>query len=775
MPPLHLKCHCHFQSITLFKRLLLSTTTKTTTHIPANTKKIDLIRNIGIIAHIDAGKTTTTERILAMVGLTKRTGNVDNGDTVMDFLEEERNRGITIQSASITFTYKDHTINLIDTPGHVDFGSEVDSSLGALDAAILLIDSSAGVQAQTMRVFQQAKENNLPLLIFLNKLDKIGSSIPNSLRSIRRNLSPSTVPIQGVVSSTANSYNIVNLIDQPFKIGTKDDDEITTKQSQLQLQHHHKQRQTMLESLSMFDDSILDLHTSSQSIPTTMLKKAIKSLTEKRAIYPVIFGSSITGLGITELMDSVIDYLPNPPPIHNPVTAKDTTAAAPAALIFKATLDPHSGPLAHTRTLSHPLKQGMSVWNGRTGKQGRIQSIHSIRADTYDPPLTEAAPPNSIVLIKGLKDFRSGDHLYLKGPLKKNGQQQQNENVKQNEKDKSVLSMTVIVDVEENEAKLREDLQRIAFEDPSLKVMLNVETGRHVLSGMGELHLEVVRKRISVPVTCGPLRLEVREILCKDVQCYTYSEGNCVLNFSVKRRCDQNTTGTTIGTTTTVTTKAPKIYQEPPDLHAELVKDVVMLSLDQGILEGYPIIGVDSISLTLGDGFAKLSEIELRNFVLRGMRSLLRSSTILLGDPLMRVKIWGDGGGVFLSGPLIKRIHSVMEGEVDLIEEGVTDVEGTLGVDDEVYDVYDVYGRDRGSGTGHGCGRDGQILETKPTTTTKTTTTITAFIPLKNLLGFSDTLRGISSGMASFSMEPWGYKIRGFNNSSSAGAGASMP
>lgn len=629
-------------------------------------KEGEAIRNIGIIAHIDAGKTTTTERILAMVGITKRPGNVDNGDTVMDFLEEERDRGITIQSASITFSYNNTLINLIDTPGHVDFGSEVDSSLRVLDAAILLIDSSAGVQAQTLRVFQQAKENKLPLLIFINKLDKVGSSIPKSLSSIVKNLSSSIVPIQVVHN---NHQNIIDLLSNE----TLDD---------------HKQ---MLENLSMFDDEILHLYTSSQNIPLSLLKTVIRKLTIERRIYPVLFGSSIKGLGIKQLMDSVIDYLPSP-------TSNDTKDDA---IIFKTILDPHSGPLAHTRIFSPPLSQGMFVWNKRNAKSYRIQSLHSIMADSYEK--VDKVGPNRIVLIKGLKDFKSGDSLSIK--------KLENPTITHdfNPKDQSVLSMSVIVDDESDEKKLKEDLEKIAFEDPSIKISLNMETGRHLISGMGELHLEIASKRITVPVTFGPLRLEIKELLMDDIYDFTYWEGNSSLKFSIKSFCPLEATSKEA---------ALKIIQNPPDLHANIVRDSIILSLDQGILDGYPIINVLEVKIDIKCDNS--GEQELRNLTLRGMNSLLLNCSLKIGDPLMRVEVRIPS---INSGPIIKRIHSIMEGEIENLLEG---------------------------------GGDGSVdhMDDEPISI------IQAKIPLKNLLGFSKILRGLTSGLGSFSMEPIGYKAR---------------
>jgi elongation factor G len=465
---------------------------------------LDKIRNIGIMAHIDAGKTTTTERILYYTGRTYKMGEVHEGAAVMDWMEQEQERGITITSAATTCEWLDHRINIIDTPGHVDFTVEVERSLRVLDGAIALFDSVAGVEPQSETVWRQADKYHVPRIAYINKMDRIGADFERGVQTMVDRLAAHPVPIQLPIGAESDFRGLVDLVEMKAIVYK---DELGKEQDVIEIPPELADevaaaREHLLEEVSHYDDELLELILEEQEIPVALLKSAIRKATLQIALTPVLCGSSFKNKGVQLLLDAVIDYLPSPldvPPVEGiePAGKSSTNGGGErvvrnasdddpfAALAFKIMADPYVGKLTYFRVYSGKLEAGSRILNVSTGRTERIGRILIMQANEREEVGEVYA--GDIAAAVGIKQVATGDTLAAP--------------------DKPIILETIVfpepvikVAIEPktkaDQEKMSTALGRLAEEDPTFQVRTNEETGQTEISGMGELHLEVLVDRM---------------------------------------------------------------------------------------------------------------------------------------------------------------------------------------------------------------------------------------------------------------------------------------
>lgn len=458
---------------------------------------LDRIRNIGIIAHIDAGKTTTTERILFYTGRTHRIGNVDAGTTVTDWMAQERERGITITAAAVTCFWRDFQINIVDTPGHIDFTAEVQRSLRVLDGGVVVFDAVAGVEPQSETVWRQARGFGVPLVAFINKMDKLGADFAHAVETIRERLSANPVAIQWPIGSEANFRGAIDLLEMRAilwsdDLGEKPEfAEIPPELEDVALEA----RERAVEQIVETDDELVALYLEGQEIPSGRLRQALRRATLAGQLNPVLCGSALRNKGVQPLLDAVVDYLPSPldvPPMEgvNPYTQKvEERRADPgapfAALVFKIATDPYVGRLAYFRVYSGRVKVGSRVLNASKRHRERIGKLLRMSAD-HRQEIQELGA-GDIGATLGLKDTSTGETLCApNGPIIL-------ESISFPE---PVISVAIEPRTTADQERLAEGLQRLADEDPTFVIRVDENTGQTLIWGMGELHLEILTDRL---------------------------------------------------------------------------------------------------------------------------------------------------------------------------------------------------------------------------------------------------------------------------------------
>ncbi|MBE9505329.1 MAG: elongation factor G [Chloroflexi bacterium] len=490
---------------------------------------LDKVRNMGVIAHIDAGKTTVTERILHHTGRTYKIGGVDEGTAVMDWMDQERERGITITSAATTCQWSDYRINLIDTPGHVDFTAEVERSLRVLDGGVVVLDAVAGVEAQSEMVWRQADRYRVARICFVNKMDRVGADFYRTVSMIESRLNATAVPIQLPLGIEGEFRGMIDLIEEkslifeegaqgPVSVGDIPDSE---------RDNVARYRHAMIEKLAENDDAILLPYLEGQDIPVALLRESVRRLTVANRIVPVLCGSALKGKGVRPLLDAITWYLPSPldaPDVIglDPRTSKEIVCSASdeeplAALAFKVVSDPFMGRLTYVRIYSGRMESGAQVLNAVKGKRERIGRLYLMHANRREE-VTEA-DAGSIVAAVGLRGSSTGDTLCSPArPVVF-------EAIRFAE---PVLSMAIEPKSKSDGDKVEDVLGKLADEDPSFKVRQDSETGQALIMGMGELHLEVMVDRMArefgVQVNVGKPRVAYREAITRAVQ----SEGRFV-------------------------------------------------------------------------------------------------------------------------------------------------------------------------------------------------------------------------------------------------------
>jgi elongation factor G len=462
--------------------------------------ELSKLRNIGIMAHIDAGKTTTTERILYYTGRTHKMGEVHEGAAVMDWMEQEQERGITITSAATASVWKDHRINIIDTPGHVDFTVEVERSLRVLDGAIALFDSVAGVEPQSETVWRQADKYRVPRIAYINKMDRTGADFRGAVETMRTRLGAHPLPIQLPVGQESDFVGVVDLVTNRAlvwrdELGTEwEDQEIPAELAE----QAHEQRTHLVEACADYDDELMEAYLADEEISPERIRRALRQATLDIKITPVLCGSSFKNKGVQPLLDAVIDYLPSPldvPAVQGVEPSPDgegRPAERPAddnapfaALAFKVMADPYVGKLTYFRVYSGTLAAGAKVLNVSTGRTERIGRILEMHANHREE--REEIHAGDIVAGVGLKQTSTGDTLCdPAAPIK----------LETIEFPEPVISVSIEPKTKADQEKLGSSLARLAEEDPTFQVRTDEETAETLISGMGELHLEVIVDRL---------------------------------------------------------------------------------------------------------------------------------------------------------------------------------------------------------------------------------------------------------------------------------------
>jgi len=493
-----------------------------------NRHPLQSVRNIGIMAHIDAGKTTTTERILYYTGRNYKIGEVHEGAATMDWMEQEQERGITITSAATHCLWRDARVNIIDTPGHVDFTVEVERSLRVLDGAVAVFDGVAGVEPQTETVWRQANHYKVPRVGFVNKMDRTGASFFFCLDSIKERLDCEPLALQLPIGSEADFMGVIDLIDMVALVWNSDDLGATWERQPIppDLQDEAAAyREILLEAVSQHDDRLCEKYLNEEELTSDEIKTAIRELTLEGTIVPVLCGSAFKNKGVQPLLDAVVDYLPSPLDVEPPegvdvktqeqVQLKVSDDAPFSALAFKIMTDPHVGKLVYLRVYSGTLSKGATILNIRTGRKervGRLLEMHANeridRNDSY---------AGDIIACIGLKNVRTGDTLAALD---------HNVALEQLVFPEPVIHVSVEPRSKADQDKLSKALGALSEEDPTFRVSTDEDTGQTIIAGMGELHLEVLVDRMmrefNVEATVGRPQVAYRETITNSVTDYTY-------------------------------------------------------------------------------------------------------------------------------------------------------------------------------------------------------------------------------------------------------------
>ena len=459
---------------------------------------IERVRNIGIMAHIDAGKTTTTERMLFYTGMTYKMGDVDDGTAVMDWMVQEQERGITITSAATTCTWRDHRINIIDTPGHVDFTAEVERSLRVLDGAIAILCGVGGVEPQSETVWRQADKYRVPRIVFINKMDRIGADPERAVLQLRTRVAAKPLPIQIPLGREDGFRGVVDLIER--KVYDWGRDILGTEYAVREVAEEDREevdrkRQDMLEMLSEHDDGLMQKYLDGVEVPSAELRSAVRRATLALEVVPVLYGASFRNKGVQPLLDAVVDFLPSPADVlpvtglHPRTQAPETRAASDEApfsgLVFKIANDPFLGSLAYFRVYSGKAKIGQAVYNSAKGEEEKLSRLLEMHANKRKEIKEVGA--GDIAAMGSMKNISTGDTLCLKShPIVL-------ESIRFPE---PVIAATIEPKTKADHVKLATTLAKLVREDPTIKVSQDPMTGQTLLRGMGELHLEIIMDRM---------------------------------------------------------------------------------------------------------------------------------------------------------------------------------------------------------------------------------------------------------------------------------------
>ena len=601
---------------------------------------LDKTRNIGIMAHIDAGKTTTTERILFYTGKVHRVGEVHDGAATMDWMVQEQERGITITSAATTCHWKDHNINIIDTPGHVDFTVEVERSLRVLDGSVAVFCSVAGVEPQSETVWRQADKYGVPRLAYINKMDRVGADFLNGINMIKDRLGANAVPVQLPIGSEDNFKGYVDLVTKKAiifvdDVGKYEEGEIPAEM----LADAELYRDNLLEAVSESDDEFMMKYLEGEELTVEEIKRAIRKATIAVSIIPAFCGSSFKMKGVQALLDGVVDYLPSPldvPPIegYNPdkdaeEVRKSDDSEPFSALAFKIMSDPYVGKLSFFRVYSGVLKSGSYVYNASKGKKERIGRLLKMHAN-HREEIAEVST-GDIAAAVGLKDTSTGDTLCdEKNPIILESMQFP----------EPVISIAIEPKTKQDQEKMGIVLQKLAEEDPTFKVHTDTETGQVIISGMGELHLEIICDRLlrefKVDANVGKPQVAYKETIRKAVKV----EGKYV-----RQSGGRGQYGHVVVEFEPLEDAQGYLFENKivggviPKEYIPAVDAGIRESMENGVLAGYPTI---DIKATLIDGSYHDVDSSEMAFKIAGSMSFKEAvpkANPCLLEPIMRVEV----------------------------------------------------------------------------------------------------------------------------------------
>lgn len=599
-------------------------------------------RNIGVIAHIDAGKTTTTERILFYAGKTYRIGSVDDGTTVTDWMAQERERGITIVSASVTAEWKGYQINIIDTPGHIDFTAEVQRSLRVLDGGVVVFDAVQGVEPQSETVWRQADRYHVPRICFINKMDRIGASFERSIQTIIDRLGAFPIEMQIPIGEEAGFKGVIDLVEMKA-IYWEDQEgrEPLVREIPSELQEAAElAREHMFEKAAEVDDHLMEKFLEGQEITNQELKAGLRRAVIANKATLVFCGSSLKNKGVQPVLDAIIDYLPSP--IDVPLTKAVTldgekevecpvSDEAPLrALVFKIVTDPYVGRLAYFRVYSGKMKAGETVYNPVKGKKERVGRLIRMYADRRED--VEEIPAGDIGAILGLKFTFTGDTLATKG---------EDVVLESISFPEPVIYIAIEPKTTADQDKMGNALARLAEEDPTFRVSTDEATGQTIIAGMGELHLDVIVDRMmrefNVKANIGKPRVSYRETIRKSVNDYSYKYvkqtgghgqyGHVVFNIEPLERG-----GGVVFESKVVGGSVPKEYIKP-------IESGVREAAESGVLAGYP---VTDVKVTLVDGSyheVDSSELAFKMASVFAFKEGMQKGNPVLLEPIMKVEV----------------------------------------------------------------------------------------------------------------------------------------
>ncbi|MCA9349601.1 elongation factor G, partial [Candidatus Saccharibacteria bacterium] len=660
-------------------------------------------RNIGIIAHIDAGKTTVTERILFYTGITHKIGEVHEGEATMDWMEQEQERGITITSAATTCYWKDKKINIIDTPGHVDFTVEVERSLRVLDGGVVVFDGVAGVEPQSETVWRQADKYHVPRICFVNKMDRTGADFYADLESIRTRLGNDAVPVQLPIGSESDFKGVIDLVEEKAylyrdDLGKQIDQvEIPEDMQELAL----KYRAELIERVAETDEALLDKYLGEQEITNQEIHQAIRKATINNQIYPVLTGSALKNKGVQLLLDAINAYLPSPidvPPIMavdvksgEEVPVKVDDDANFSALAFKIAADPFIGKLAFFRVYSGTLKSGSYVYNSSNGQKERIGRIVRMHANKREE-ISEVYA-GDIAAAVGLKNTFTGQTLSdANHPILL-------ESITFPE---PVISIAIEPKTKSDQEKMSLALSKLGEEDPTFQVRSDEETNQTLIAGMGELHLEVIvdrlKREFSVEANIGQPQVAYRETITKEVETeakFVRQSGGRGQYGHVNIRLFPNESGKGFEFVNSV------VGGSIPKEYIPSVEQGIKEACSRGVLAGYPVVDV---KVELYDG--SYHEVDSSEMAFKIAGSMALQDGVKKGSPVI--------------------LEPIMKVEVTTPEDFMGDVIGDIN------------------------SKRGRIEKMEDRGNAKI---ITAFVPLSEMFGYATKLRSITQGRASYSME----------------------
>jgi elongation factor G len=608
---------------------------------------IDKIRNIGIVAHIDAGKTTTTERILFYTGESHKMGNVDDGNTVTDFDPEEAQRGITIYSAAISCRWKECSINLIDTPGHVDFTAEVERSLRVLDGAVVVFSAVEGVEAQSETVWRQANKYGVPRLCFINKMDRIGASFERVLEQMRRRLNAEPLPLYIPIGASTTFKGIIDLIEQKamyFDAATFGKNIQITEIPDEYKEAAAEWRSKLIEAVAVLDDAAMEEYLNNGDLPVEKIHELLRKATLERKIQPTFCGTSLHYCGVQPVLDGVNRYLPSPldrPPVtgENPTARKESERVVSrkpdpdepfAGIVFKIQADKHAD-LCWVRVYSGVLKSGSRLLNPRTGKKELISQLWHIQADAREKLETDLVGPGGIAGVIGPKDVVTGDTLC---------DQKHGIFLESIVFPETVISVAVEPETGDDRKKLEEALQRLAKQDPTFRAKVSEETGQTIISGMGELHLEVLQKRLARDFNLNVKVHKPRVSYRETVRSQAMAEGEfhravqgTIQRFGVKVRVEPFE-----GKEPITVASILKPDALPVDV-ARLLNQSVYEAAQAGGIVGYPLMHVKFTVLHVDYVEGESTEEAIRSAVSQAVYNTLGKADVGLLEPIMKIEV----------------------------------------------------------------------------------------------------------------------------------------
>ncbi|HPB25393.1 MAG TPA: elongation factor G [Bacteroidales bacterium] len=665
------------------------------------------LRNIGIAAHIDAGKTTVTERILFFTGVTRKPGETHDGQATMDFMKQEQERGITIASAAISCSWQDHQINIIDTPGHVDFTVEVERSLRVIDGMVAVFCAVGGVEPQTETVWNQANRYKVPRIGFVNKLDRTGANYSEVVSMMNKYLDAKALSFQLPMGAEENFTGIIDIIERKAYVFDENNIRKEIEIPEQYKQSCEEQRMLLVEKLGDYDEEIRNLYFDEKDIPATLIKKAAREATLKLLITPVFCGAAYKNKGIQLLLDAVVDYLPSPIDVGAVVgfdiddpektrSRNPSTKEPFAALAFKLIHDPYVGQQTFIRIYSGRLTSGMQLLNSTKGKYERAGRILKIRAKDREE-MSEAGPGDIVALI-GMKLTKTGDTLCdSEHPL----------HLESIHIPPTVIELKINPAKRADQEKMIESLQKLANEDPSFTMRYDDETNETIVSGMGELHLEIIidrlRQEFGVEVVVGQPSVAFREAIATEAE------------NDYKHAKQSGGRGQFARTVLRIEPNEGKGYEfvdkikggVVPSEYVTSVNKGILKTLERGIIAGFPIVDV---KVTLMDG--AYHPVDSSDMAFQTCASICFKNAFLNADP--------------------KLLEPVMKVEVNTPDEYIGEIVGNLNR------------------------RRGRIEAMRRYR--KGSQKVNAFVPLMEMFGYATQLRNMSSGRANYSMEFFQYE-----------------